>query len=359
MKSATNPAKNMTYCDGNRSSSPQRVGESEKYLAAEEKGNYHKAFDFSTFDCTSMSAHLSGLIAATFTPFLPDGSLNLPVVEQQVQLLTESGVAGVFVGGSTGESHSLTVDERIALTHKWCLAAKGKLQVVAHVGHNCLHDARLMATRAQVSGVVAIGAMAPFGFKPTSVGALVDYLAEIAAAAPALPFYYYEIPAVTGVHLPTAEVLRVAAERIPTMRGIKYTSFDLMTFLECATMDNGRFDLLYGHDELLLSSLALGADGAIGSTYNIAAPVYVRLWEAFQRGDLATARAEQMQSIRLIRALIPLGVLRAAKTISRWLGVDCGSVRPPLQPLSRQEELQLYAAIKDLPIFPRELNFQE
>jgi len=305
-----------------------------------------------------MTSHLTGLIAAVFTPFTPDGELNLSVVEQQLALLRETGVAGVFVGGSTGECHSLTVEERIALTHKWCVVGKGKLKIVAHVGHNCLRDARTLATRAQVSGVDAIGAMAPFGFKPASVSALVDYLAQIAAAAPGLPFYYYEIPAVTGVQLPTAEILRVAAERIPTMRGIKFTSFDLMTFLECATLEDGRFDMLYGHDELLLSALALGADGAIGSTYNIAAGAYVRLWEAFRRGDLPAARAEQMLSIKLIRALIPLGVLRAGKTISRWLGVNCGSVRQPLSPLTADEERQLYAAIKDLPIFSRELNYE-
>lgn len=305
-----------------------------------------------------MSTFLSGIIPAALTPFQPDGSLNLPVVEQQADFFHEAGISAVFVGGSTGESHSLTVEERIALAHKWCVTSRDRFQVAVHVGHNCLKDARTMATRAQVSGAAAISAMAPFGIKPSNLNELIEYLALVSAAAPGLPFYYYHIPVVTGVDYPIEQVLEQGAKRIPSFRGVKFTSFNLPQFTTAAALDGGRFDMLYGHDEALLPALAAGAEGAIGSTYNYAPAVYQRLWQAFAAGEMARARQEQVAAIRLIDAIIPFGVLRASKVLMRWSGIDVGPVRPPLIPLSAEEQDRLYAAVKDLPVFSRKLHRQ-
>src|SRR3954469_8189210 len=119
--------------------------------------------------------------------------------------------------------------------------------------------------------------MAPFFFRPGTVQELVDFMAQVAAAAPALPFYYYHIPSMTGVHIPAAEFLRAAADRIPNLAGVKFTFENLMDYAECVRFSGGRFDVLFGRDEMLLAGLSLGAHGAIGSTYNFAAPVYHRI----------------------------------------------------------------------------------
>jgi N-acetylneuraminate lyase len=299
---------------------------------------------------------LSGLIPAVFTPFDATGSLNLPVVDKQVAAFVAGGISAVFVAGSTGECHSLTVDERVLLAQKWCSSAKGKLQVAVHVGHNCLKDARTLAVRAQVSGAAAISAMAPFGFKPAGVDELVSYLAEIASAAPGLPFYYYHIPSVTGVDFPIEQVLAAGAQRIGNFRGAKFTSFNLPQFSVALSLEGGRFNMLYGHDEALLAALAAGAEGAIGSTYNFAAPVYQRLWRAFEKGDWKTARQEQVFGVRLVEALVPFGFLRAAKTVMKWAGIDCGPVRPPLVAMTVDEQRRLYEAVKQLPVFSQTLE---
>lgn len=295
-----------------------------------------------------------GLMAAVFTPFHGDGSLNLDMVSEQATALVEAGVSGVFVGGTTGECHSLTTHERNQLVKRWVEVAGKKLTVIAHVGHNSLPEACEMATVAERAGVAGLGAMAPFFFKPTSDG-MIAFLRAIGAAAAATPLYYYEIPSMTGVTLPTAAMLSQARREIPSLVGVKFTSYDLMTFQECLALDGGALDCLYGHDELLLPALALGAQGAIGSTYNIAAPVYLRIMQAFAAGDLETARREQLTAVKMIRVLARFGVVRTAKAISQMMGIDCGSVRPPLEPLTLAERREVYDAVRELNVFSRPL----
>lgn len=174
---------------------------------------------------------LHGLVAATHTPFKPDGSLHLAIVEQQAAHLLKNGVTLAFIGGSTGECHSLTLDERRALTQRWSDVARGTaLRLVVHVGSNCLADARVLASQAQQLGAVAISALAPSYFKPRSLDTLIAGCADIATAAPETPFYFYDIPALTGVHFSMPDFLVQAAGRIPTLAGIKFTNTDLMAY---------------------------------------------------------------------------------------------------------------------------------
>ncbi|MBM4061222.1 MAG: N-acetylneuraminate lyase [Planctomycetes bacterium] len=273
---------------------------------------------------------IRGLCAATHTPFAADGSLHLAAVEVQRDHLLARGVGQVFVGGSTGESHSLSLAERLALTERWTAAAKGtQLCVVVHVGSNCLTDAAELAAHAQRHGAAALGMLAPSYWKPRTVADLVACCELVARAAPALPFYFYDIPALTGVHLPMAEFLALAAPRIPNLNGIKFTNPDLMAYQLALRAGGGRFDLPWGCDEFFLAALALGAAGAVGSTFNFAPGVYQRLQAAFAAGDLATARAEQFRSVQLVEVLARRGYLGCAKALMVHLGVPVGPARLP------------------------------
>ena len=137
-----------------------------------------------------MTTHspLHGLVTATHTPFHSDGSLNLTAVEKQAAHLLNRGIRMAFIGGSTGESQSLSLDERRALAQRWAEVAQGtSLRLVVHVGSNCLVDARALASQAERLGAVAISALAPSYFKPRDLDALVACCADIAAAAPSTP----------------------------------------------------------------------------------------------------------------------------------------------------------------------------
>jgi N-acetylneuraminate lyase len=151
----------------------------------------------------------------------------------------------------------------------------------------------------------------------------------IARAASEIPFYFYDIPSMTGVNLPMPEFLVESHARIPNLAGLKFTNPDLLSYQQCLNAEGGAFDCPWGTDEALLAALAVGARGAVGSTYNFAAPIYHRLMAAFARGELAAAREEQIRSVRLVELLASYGSMGAAKAVMKMLGVDVGAPRPP------------------------------
>jgi N-acetylneuraminate lyase len=153
-----------------------------------------------------------------------------------------------------------------------------------------------------------------------------------------------------------AEFLRQAAGQIPNLAGVKFTSTNLHDYQECRALENGRYDLLFGHDEILLAGLALGAQGAIGSTYNFAAPVFRRVMDAFAAGDLETARREQATAAAMIRVFLDFGGVSACKAIMQLVGIDCGPARPPLRTLSGAEIDRLFEALQPFDIFARPLR---
>jgi N-acetylneuraminate lyase len=295
---------------------------------------------------------LHGLVAATHTPFHADGSLNLSVVEQQAAHMLKHRVGTVFVGGSTGESASLSLDERLALAQRWSEVTKGTaLRVVVHVGANALTDARTLAAQAEKLGAVAISALAPSYFKPRSVDTLVACCADIAAAAPSTPFYFYDIPSLTGVFLSMPDFLGEARDRIPTLAGLKFTNPDLMAYQFCIRADGGQWDVPFGVDEHMLGALAMAAKGAVGSGFNFAAPIYQRLLVAFAKGDLTTAREEQFRGVRLIQLFVGYGYMAAAKAAMQMLGVDVGPARLPNTNLSPKQTSALRGELEAMGFF--------
>ena len=298
------------------------------------------------------SPPITGLVAATHTPFHPDGSLNLDRIEDQARHLEDRGVKAVFIGGTTGESLSLTLEERRQLTRRWAEVMTGStLKLVVHVGHNCLPEAQTLARDAEAAQAHAIAALAPNFFKPASVPDLAGFCQAIASQAPSTPFYYYDIPAMTGVRLPMTEFLELGRAAIPTLAGIKFTNPDLAMLQECLAFDEGAMYILYGNDETLTAGLGMGVAGAIGSTYNFAAPISHRVMQAFQRGDLATAQTEQRKTVKLVRLCSRFGYMAAAKSIMKFLGIDCGPVRSPLRALSDAETAQLREQLEEAGFF--------
>ncbi len=273
---------------------------------------------------------IRGLVAAAHTPFHEDGSLNLAVVDLQAAHLQKNGVMAVFIAGTTGECHSLTLAERLSLTERWMTVARSTpLRVIIHVGSNCLEDAKQLAAGAERCGAPAIAALAPSYFTPHDLEDLVHWCARISDAAPGTPFYYYDIPSLTGVQFSMLEFLDRAADRVPTLAGIKFSNPDLAMFQRCLHASGGAFDMLWGVDEYLLAALALGGEGAVGSTYNFAAPLYHRMIAAFQRRDLQTARMEQFRSVELVALLAGYSFMGASKALMKMLGLDVGPARPP------------------------------
>ena len=179
---------------------------------------------------------LTGLTAAAFTPMRSDGKPDIDRIPGLVEHLLRDGVSALYVLGSTGEGVSLTLRERKQTAAAFVQAAAGRVPVVVHVGHNSLQEAQTLAGHAQQIGASAISAVPPCYFKPDSTRSLVDCLATITAGAPDLPFYYYHIPAKTGVELDLNDFLRLASRQLPSLVGVKFSDTRLHAVSACAYM---------------------------------------------------------------------------------------------------------------------------
>lgn len=299
-----------------------------------------------------MELKLKGLIAAVHTPMNDDFSVNYDAASRQAEHLAGNGATGVFVSGTTGESLSLTTAERVKLFEVWGREAERHgLVNVAHVGGNCLPDAQEMVRAAEANGAVAISAMASTFFKPTDEEALCDWLVEMTKPAPDLPFYFYDIPPMTGVSVDTAAFMTVAKERLPGFVGIKFTNPDLDLLKRCMSHETVSADILFGTDERLIEGLALGCVGGVGSTYNFATPLYLRIIDAYNRGDLDAAREDQARSVKMIERMFASGFGGACKAAMGFAGADCGPVRPPINRLTPAAEAALRADLDSMGFF--------
>jgi len=288
------------------------------------------------------SHYLKGLIAAPFTPMDEAGKINPDLIEKYARHLINSGVSGAFVCGTTGECTSLTTEERKIVLEKWVSCAKGSLKIIGHVGGNCLSQSMELASHAQKSGAFAIGAFAPSFFKPATANDLVAFLSPIAGSAPELPFYYYNMPSMTGVNIPVSELLPLAQREIPNFAGVKYTHFDLYDMQQCIAFENGKYDILHGYDEVLLAGISLGVKAAVGSTYNYMPSVYFDVWDAYNRADMERARRSQQFSVKIVRILNNYGGgVRAGKAIMALIGIDCGPCRLPIPKMDQEEMINL------------------
>lgn len=274
------------------------------------------------------------MVAAAFTPMKEAGNINLDRVPFLAEYLVSQKVHGIYVCGSTGEGPSLTGAERKMVAEAFVKAVNKRVPVFVHVGHNSVKEARELASHAQEIGADYISSVAPSYFKINSVSALAKCLAEIAAGAPELPFYYYHIPRLTGMSADMYDFLKQAGSSIPSFAGIKFTSCQINEYQACLNFNAKKYDILYGTDELLLSALAVGAKGYIGSTYGFMAPLYTQLRENFDNGYLEKAQTLQLKSVEMVRIIFKYGGLAAQKVMMKLAGVDCGDVRNPLERLS-------------------------
>lgn len=293
-----------------------------------------------------MNMKINGIVAATFAAYHQDGSLNTGIISGLVDKLINDGVSGVYICGTNGEGPNMSVEERMAVAEAYVSAARKRIPVLVHVGHTSIAECKKLAAHAASIGADAFSSVAAFYFKPVSVQNLVDCMAEIASAAPQLPFYYYHMPTLTGVGMDMVEFLKIGEQQIPNLAGIKYTASTLYEYQACLNFKDGKFEALYGFDEMLLPALAVGAVGAIGSTYTFAAPVYLDVIRNYRAGNHEEARRLQLLMVNAIRCIIKHPSIAAQRAIMHMLGIDMGNPRLPLSALSAEGYAQLKADLE-------------
>jgi N-acetylneuraminate lyase len=287
------------------------------------------------------------LIAAAFTPMHEGGQLHLDLVPELVDFVLHQGephsmeqspIDGLFIGGSTGEFSSLTIEERKGLTLAYQQAAAGRTKLFAHVGSNSIEESKDLAAHAEALELDAIGYAPPSYFRPGNVQAVAACLQQVAAAAPNTPLYYYHIPPLTGVHIRMVDLLPLVEHSIASFAGVKFSCTQFDDLVRCV---HSRFEMLFGADEMLLSGMAMGAAGAVGSTYNFLARQYRKVIDAYAEGDMKRAQRCQSEVSKVVHDILALGGMNAIKASMTCSGVDIGPPRLPLQPITSAQMSKL------------------
>ncbi len=280
---------------------------------------------------------IKGIIPAVFTPLQPNGKVNLRHIKPICDFLIQDNISAVYVCGSTGEGPLLTTQERQKVSDAYIDAIAGRVPVIVQIGHSSIKEAVALAKQAAQSGADAISAIPPNYFPIDSLDTLIDCVAEMASAAPDLPFYYYHIPMITGVDFDMLEFLKKGQKNIANLRGIKYTKYTIFEMQSCLELQNGRFEIFFGSDEMMLSAFAAGVRGVVGSTYNFAAPLYYSIIRAFENNDMDKARDLQSHAVAMVRVFYKYRGQAAIKATMKLIGLDCGPSRLPHKSLTLNE----------------------
>lgn len=291
-----------------------------------------------------MEKKFQGVFPALLTPFKADGSINSDSVKKLIDLNVKKGVNGFYVGGSTGEGMLLTVEERKQLFKASAEANEGRTTLIAHVGTICTDHAIEMAKYAKDVGFDAISAVAPFyyGF---SCDAIKNYYLDIVNSVD-IPMIIYNFPNANGFNFTKAiaEEMFAASDRFI---GIKHTTSDLFLLQQFKTMTAN--PVVYnGWDEMFIAGLTMGADGGIGSTYNLMAEKFIDIYHYFQNGELEKARAKQLEANAVITELIKYGVFAAEKAVLDAMDIPMGECRRPFRPISEEGRKKMQEIAKSL-----------
>ena len=275
---------------------------------------------------------ITGVIPAELTPFTLDGALDLDRLRTITAFLVAKNINGLYVTGSTGEGFMMSPDERKLVVETVMDEVAGRVPVIVHVGAISTHLSTDLARHAEAQGAAAISSVPPiyWAFTPDQV---FNYYADITAATK-LPMIVYNVP-LAG---PMGFDLIARLATIEGVVGVKYTA---PTHSDIMRIKNeiGRDFLVYsGADEMAMSGLAFGADGIIGSFYNVMPEVFLALFAAMKDGRLADAEALQSTANAIIFETIKQNPHSAMKRMMAWQGADAGYARKPFDNFDSAEK---------------------
>ncbi len=302
-----------------------------------------------------MNSHNVEILNATFTPMFGDGSINYDCIPDLFQHCVNTGANGVFLNGTTGECMSLSLEERLKLVETWTAYRKvinrPDFKIFVHVGSCNLYETARMAEHAQTHGVDGVAMVATFYFKPKTLEDLVEQCEYVAAAASHTPFYYYNIPFLTGVNFPMISFLEVASRRIPNFAGLKNSFNDIIDYQHCLHYAKENYSLYWGTDEAFMMLYAAGNRHYVGSTYNYMGDIYQLMLKAHDAGDMRTVVSLEGEADAIYKILLQYNGITAGKEIMRLLGLDCGTVRKPLKAFTQYDRDVLLAKLNETTFF--------
>jgi N-acetylneuraminate lyase len=259
--------------------------------------------------------HLAGMHAALLTPLDQERRLNPSMAQKLMLHLLSTGLNGVYVAGTTGEGLRLSLDTRKTLVEALMEVLPAQKHLLVHVGSPKIEDAIQLAEHAAKQGAHAISSLPPAG----DSAQVRSYYEQLAQHSP-LPVILYYFPKAAPLAFQKPQELLDLCE-LPNVLGVKFTDFNL--YLLNRLVKRGKL-VFGGYDEALAASLLMGAQGGIGTTYNLLAEVYLEIFRATQSGDWETARELQGEANDVLDILFRYPFFPAVRAAVKHLGFDCG-----------------------------------
>lgn len=286
------------------------------------------------------------VITAMVTPFTADGQIDREGVGRVVDHLFDNGTDGLVVCGTTGESPTLSHDERLEMFRLALAAARGRGPVIAGTGSNNTAESITLSAEAEAIGVDGLLLVTPYYNRPSQEG-LFQHFRAIASAV-SLPVMLYNVPPRTSCNMDAGTVLRLA-DQVPNVVALKEASGNLMQVTDIIAGAPPGFVVYSGEDALVLPLLAIGAVGVVSVTSHLVGRDMKSMHQAFFRGDIAEAARLHAKMLPIVKACFqpttpsPVPV----KTGLNLLGISVGGVRLPLVYANEHEIAILCAALTD------------
>ena len=285
---------------------------------------------------------IKGVIPAMITLFDENENVDIQRTRDLVEFLIGKGVDGLYLTGSTGEGFLMDAQERMLVVETVIDQVKGRVPVIVHVGDIGTKKTIALAEHAYRAGADAISSVPPFYWKFSDED-IYNYYRDVAAATP-LPMVVYNVP-LAGMM--GAELIKKIAQ-LPNVQGMKFTGrdHDTMAHLKLALGED--FIIYSGCDEMAFSGLAVGADGIIGSFYNVMPELFKDIYAAVQAGDLARGRKLQLLGTEIILECVKYDYIALMRNMLSWRGVDAGFSRRPFRNYKNEELTGLKAKLEGM-----------
>jgi len=286
---------------------------------------------------------IHGIIPPVATPMQANEDLDLPRLRWFLDHLLDAGVHGIFVLGTNSEFYALDEREKQEVIATAVEHVRKRVPVYAGTGAETTREAVRLTRMAEREGADGISVITPYFISPTQQE-IFDHYRRVAECT-SLPVVLYNNPhTCAGLKIDVDTVARLA--QIPNILGIKDSSGDLQNTNEYVRVVPDRFAVMQGRDTLIYPSLIFGARGSVPATANVAPKLAVAIYEAFQRGDHAAAKAAQLR-LNPVRHSLTLGTAPGGvKAALALLGTPIGPSRSPVSPLSREKQQQMRAALE-------------
>ena len=286
-----------------------------------------------------MISHFQGVFPALITPLTKEEKLNVSALETLLQFEMKKGADGFYIGGATGEGLLLDIPERKKLCEKSIeFIGKEKTKIV-HITDINFRNTIALAKHAEACGADAISSIAPIYFKYDE-NDIYNYYKEIAQNVNIPLIIYYT--AAAGVNMSTDLFCRLF--EIDNITGVKWTSsnyYELIKLRERCPDAN----IFNGPDEMLVCGLSSGADGGIGSTYNVMYPLIRSIYDHFRAGNMTEALEQQKKADKIINVMLRYSVIPVCKMILEEMGIAVGHASFPMTRYSKEERAAIKAEL--------------